>query len=161
MLFRIKLFNFLLLFVNFNVYSQEQIPLKIVDGIVTFESVAIIDSLSGSEIHERTLNWIGSYFKDAESVIKSNTPSRIVGDFIIYYDIGLVNADYKQTMTIDIKDGKMKFVVSAFGIDAWLLKSGGTEWRTNYPKIKNDVQTKLNALYQSLLKDVYSSTSDW
>ncbi len=141
--------------------AQEQIPLTIVDGTVTFESVAKIDSLSGSEIHERALNWIGTAFKNAEAVIKSDTPSRIVGDFILYYDIGLVNADYKHRMTIDIKDGKIKFLVSAYLIEAWLLKSGGTEWRTNYPKIKDDVQTKLNALYQSLLTEIQSNDSDW
>jgi hypothetical protein len=153
------LLQFTLLLLVSYAKSQDAIPLTIVDGLVTFESVAIADSLSAAEIHERTLNWLGSTFKRDKDVITLNTPSRIISRYSMNY--GYSKEDFIHQIIIDIKDAKAKFLINNIeGIQEW-IKDNGTEWKPFYTNMKIEAETKINALYQSYLKELNTNSSDW
>lgn len=139
--------------------SAQSLQLK--DGRILFEMTGSADSLSSTQINERALNWIGSNFKSAEAVITSQTPSRIVGTFIMGHHNGMAVTDFTHTLTIDIKDGRFRFTIDASGLSGWVAKNKNTEWRTHYTAMKGRVESDFNALYESFVKEITNNSNDW
>jgi hypothetical protein len=141
--------------------AQETIPLKIIDGKVSFEQIIQLDSMPADQIHEKTLNWFGAHFKSAKDVITSQTPSRITARWYAEF-CGMMCDDYFTPIIIDIKDGKAKFLITNIedGLNELLIVRG-ERWREQFTPVRIDTEKKINALFRSLEKELIQPAKDW
>jgi hypothetical protein len=154
-------YTIILLLFTASVKAQETIPLQIIDGKVHFEQIIQLDSMSADQIHEKTLNWFGSYFKSAKDVIMSNTASRITGRWYAEF-CGMMCDSYMTPIIIDIKDGKVKFLITNIedGLNELLIVRG-ERWREQFNPVRIDTEKKINALFRSLEKELKQEANDW
>jgi hypothetical protein len=79
-----------------------------------FEKVIDIPNLSKSDIYIKANAWFVETFNSAESVIEfqDKESGKIMGKYVFSYAEGVYTYDVRQTISIDIKDGKVRIVIN-------------------------------------------------
>lgn len=89
---------------------------------ISFEKVVVVDSISSDELFNRAKMWFVTSFKDANAVIQneSKEDGMIVGkgqfNFVptILVSSNLIKGPVSYTVTIMVKEGRYKYVISNF-----------------------------------------------
>jgi hypothetical protein len=131
------------LFVCFSAGAQIYVPLKIVNGVATFEATAET-KLTPKEIHERTTKWMEKTFL-AEQVITQNTPERISARYFQDYANEKWSDRFEHMLQIDIKDNTAIFTVTDTKLG--LIRDG--EWKENLVKMRVMFEQAVNELFWS------------
>ena len=158
------------------------------DSLLTYTKILKVDSLSKSEIFDKTLIWCSQSFKDSKSAInvKERDGGIIAGKAYYHssYNVpkkrdstsGVIFNNYYFDWLIEIKDGKLRF--SATGI---LLKELNSDYIVTtktkapfevwlQPKSKTELEWKLSKEYfiknldrliMSLNGDLVGKKPDW
>ena len=149
---------FMLNFVAFATYAQT-IPITKSGDQMSFEGIVTADSMTADQIQEAVINWTGTIFNNAKSVITSSTPSKIVGNFILAHNTGVVSVDMDHRLTIDIKQGKARMMITSEDLSKWIVKNNG-EWYGMYEKTRIRAEKAFNALFISLQDAILSAKND-
>ena len=123
--------------------AQIYVPLKIVNGVATFEATAE-SKLTAKEIHERTTKWMEKTFL-AEQVITQNTEARISARFFQDYADDKWSDRFEHMLQIDIKDNTADFTVTDTKLS--LIRDG--EWKENLTKMRIMFEQAVNELFWS------------
>lgn len=132
-----------ILFVHLTAGAQIYIPLKIVNGVATFEATADT-KLSAKEIHERTTKWLEKTFL-AEQVITQNTEKRISARYFQDYTNDTWSDRFEHMLQIDIQDNKAVFKVTDTKLN--LVRDGA--WKENLVKMRVMFEQSVNELFWS------------
>lgn len=130
-----------ILFVHLTAGAQIYVPLKIVNGVATFEATAET-KLSAKEIHERTTKWMEKTFL-AEQVITQNTEERISARYFQDYANDTWSNRFEHMLQIDIKDNTAVFTVTDTKLS--LIRDG--EWKENLTKMRIMFEQSVNELF--------------
>ena len=123
--------------------AQIYVPLKIVNGVATFEATAE-SKLTAKEIHERTTKWMEKTFL-AEQVVTQNTEARISARFFQDYADDKWSDRFEHMLQIDIKDNTADFTVTDTKLS--LIRDG--EWKENLTKMRIMFEQAVNELFWS------------
>lgn len=102
---------FILLLVTMTIGAQTSVPLKITNGIATFESNVEVKGASAERIHKRTLDWMQKNFL-AVPEITVNTTNRITANFTLVYSKDDWSESFKHTMQIAILETGAKLTIT-------------------------------------------------
>lgn len=80
----------------------------------TFEKIVEISNQSKNDLYIKANSWFVETFNSAESVIEfqDKEAGKIMGKYVFSYTEGIYYYDIKQTISIDIKDSKVRIVIS-------------------------------------------------
>jgi len=144
-----------LFILQFTAVAQIYTPLKVVKGVVTFESTVDVINLSAEEIHKRTELWMDSTFL-AEPVITQNIPSRIMARFYQEYSKDAWSDSFQHILQIDIQDNRATFTITDTGLR--LVREDGS-WKENLSKMKVMFEQAANELFWSYSSSIQQSGS--
>jgi len=79
----------------------------------TFEKISVIDNLNTGEIYVKANSWFVETFNSAESVIEfqDREGGKIMGKYVFEYKEGIYFYRVKQTISVDIQDGKVRLKI--------------------------------------------------
>lgn len=102
-------------------------PDPLTDEQKTFQDVITLDGQSKDEIYLSVNQWFVERFVSSESVIEfqDKQGGKISGKYVSSFKIGILYADLKSIITIDIKDGKARYTSKAINYK-W---SDENQWR--------------------------------
>lgn len=143
----------------FSLTTSAQIPITKNGDQLIFEGIVTADSMTADQIHEAAINWTGTIFNNAKSVITSSTPSKIVGNFILAHNTGVVAVDMDHRLTIDIKPGKARLTITSSDLSRWIVKNNG-EWWGMYEKTRIRAEKAFNALFAGFQESILSAKKD-
>lgn len=88
--------------------------IKVPPEMRTFEKIVEISNQSKNDLYIKANSWFVSTFNSAESVIEfqDKEAGKIMGKYVFSYMEGIYYYDIKQTISIDIKDSKVRIVIS-------------------------------------------------
>jgi hypothetical protein len=138
-----------LFFLQFAASAQIYIPLKVVNGIATFETSAEVKNLSAEEIHTRSTAWIKKTFLN-EPVITQDLPTRIAARYMQEYSKDAWSDSFQHNLQIDIQDGKVVFTITDTGLS--LVRDGA--FKENLTKIRIMFEQSANELFWSYQEDL-------
>jgi hypothetical protein len=158
------------------------------DGLLPKFVVVNVDSMSQTELFEKTINWIKETYKNPDEVIKTTIANQKVrfegytSKLICINSLGsAVCYGGTYTIEVELKDGKYRFIPISMSYKAPVLGGGigdylipfesGEAWynkgeiRKMYKNVPSDIESFLNGLNDSLFKYVSSknetSKEDW
>lgn len=129
----------------FNLTAQVYTPLKIVNGIATYQ--ATVDpaiKLKDEEVHARTEKWLQETFLSA-NVITLNIPERISARFFQDYSDGSWSDQFEHNLQIDIKGGQATFTITDTKLG--LVRDGA--WKEHLTKMRVMLEKAANELFWS------------
>lgn len=161
--------------------SNAQVVLDYNNGTAQFQTIMEFDTLPPADLYKSVNRWITLNFKNPEKVIQSqveNENLRGIGfkaKGVRISDTPLEYADLTYAFSVDIKDGRVRFVMNNMkaitksgtrSIEYFVYKADGTE-RGSHPGI--NVKGSLTKLANSLISSLQSSllhkdiekTEDW
>ena len=97
-----------------------------------FERIGEFPNVSKSDLYIRANSWFVATFVSAESVIEFNDKEsgKIMGKFTYEYDEGVYTYRVRQVISVDIKDGKIRFIVND---PYYRVTSGAGKYYSNTP----------------------------
>ena len=131
-------------FFQFAAGAQIYIPLKIVNGVATFEASADAPGLSAEDIHKRTLKWLEETFL-AQDILTQNTPERLVARYTQDYATDSWSNSFQHNLQIDILDKKAVFTITDTGLG--LVRDGA--WKEHLAKMRVMFEQTVNELFWS------------
>lgn len=161
--------------------SNAQMVLDYNNGAAQFQTIMEFDSLPPDDLYKSVNRWITLNFKNPEKVIQSQVENENVrgsgfkAKGVRLSETPLEYADLTYSFTVDIKDGRVRFVMNNMkaitksgtrSIEHFVYKTDGTE-RGSVPgmNVKGSLTKLANSLISSLQssllhKDV-AKTEDW
>lgn len=124
--------------------SQIYVPLKVVNNVATFETIAEVENASATDIHERSIEWINKTFL-SEPVITQNTDERISVRFFQEYSKDGWSDNFQHNLQIDIQDQKAVFKITDTGLG--LVRDG--DFKEHLAKMKVMFEQAANDLFWS------------
>lgn len=132
----------------------------------TMEKIIKIPNTSQDEIYIKSNSWFVETFNSAESVIQfqDKESGKIMGKYIFSYNEGLYSYKAKQTINIDIKEGKIRIIIN----DPYYktISGGGQTYQnTSYLPLKTQkgidrVRIEWESLIDSL-EEYLQTDSSW
>ncbi|MDR1809196.1 MAG: DUF4468 domain-containing protein [Prevotella sp.] len=79
-----------------------------------FETIIDVPNLSKSDLYVKVNAWFVEKFNSAESVIEfqDKEAGKIMGKYVYTYSEGIYTYAVRQTISIDVRDNKLRFVVN-------------------------------------------------
>lgn len=159
----------LLLMTSFYLQGQDKLmdilPLK--DGVVTYTNVIQVDGTNKDELYSRAKKWFATMYKSANDVIqlddKENGEIIGKGNFKISYYAR--NPIINHTITISIKDGRFKYVItdlvySDIQGDKFPIENFPKAW-AGKKKLYESVDREVSQLISSIEKSMKSKADEW
>lgn len=129
----------------FSISAQVYTPLKIVNGVATYQATAEPTiHLKAEDVHARTEKWIKDTFL-SENVITLNTPERISARFFQDYSDGSWSDQFEHNLQIDIKGGQAFFTITDTKLG--LVRDGA--WKEHLAKMRVMLEKAANELFWS------------
>ncbi len=159
-----------LLFINASSFSQDKLLeiLPVKDGAVTYTEVVQTDSLNKETLYLRAKKWFVGTYKSANDVIQLDDKEggEITGKGIFKIDYYTRNPSISHTVTISVKNGRYRYVVTGFSYADNQSQSFNVE---NFPKswagkkkLYNNINEEVIRLIASLKKQMSASNKeDW
>jgi len=154
------LFLFLLPILITSCFPQP-IPVK------DYEKIIEIEGLSKDQLYIKTNEWFVEAFNSAESVIEfqDKEAGKIIGKYVVQITQGLYFYNIKQTISIDVKDNKVRMVVKDPYEKATGSTLGGAQYNNNYSPLSSQkrlstIRLEWDLLSESLTQRL-SEKTDW
>lgn len=155
--------NLLSLFL-FSVLITSCVPQAI--PVKDFEKIIDMDN-SKDQLYVKTNEWFVETFNSAESVIEfqDKEAGKIIGKYVLRITQGLYYYNIKQTISIDVKEGKVRIVIKDPYEKATGSTLGGAPYNHNYSPLSSQkrlsiIRLEWNRLSESL-KQRLNENTDW
>ena len=133
----------------------------------SFEKIIEIPNVTKDEIYVKSNSWFVETFNSAESVIEyqDKEAGKIMGKYVFSYTEGLYFYDVKQTISIDIKDNRIRVSIynpfSKITGDALNGNNSGNSYKPLVTQAGIDkARLHWNKLAKSL-EESLNANSDW
>lgn len=147
---------FALVFVAIAVQAQIFIPLKVVDGVVTFEGSVKTSGMTKDAWHARTLQWMKERFL-TDDIMTLDKPEHIVAQYTQDYSNGAWSGQFQHELDIRFQDGVVSFTITDRQIK--LLDPEGN-FKKNLNPIKVLFEESVNEHFWSYQERMQKSTED-
>lgn len=161
----VRLFALLLLTTSLSVaYAQKK------EGNFVVIQEVVLDSLgaNGEKLHSKIEVWFGKYFRNAKEVITANNKELVAGRYLVGVKQGPATVDFYHSITIDIKDGRVRVKIVAESTTAgypsasyFYNNKGELRTSAQYERWMDNLLADSTALLSSLEKDLRGGGEDW
>ena len=131
-----------------------------------FEKIIDVPNVSKNDLYIKVNSWFVETFNSAESVIEfqDKEAGKIMGKYVYTYSEGVYTHAVRQTLSIDIKDGRIKMVIN----DPYFKTTSGmgqTYYNAQYGPLKTQAGIdRARKEWYSLsfsLEDYLNKNSSW
>jgi hypothetical protein len=152
------------LFISTTYFAQEKQGEKVLLNQEVIDSV----NYSGVDLSTEIKNWFGTFFKNADEVITSETQNQFIGRYISSTNAFGAKISFYHSLTIEIKDGRVRVTDilteqsgGASSPARWFYKNNGKA-RGMYDDSLNDLVQQSNSLIENLKTHLSgNSNDDW
>ena len=120
------------------------------------QDIIVLKGMSKKQIFDKSLQWIASTFNSGKSVLeyKDEKSGKIIGNITTTSTVFLNNSIYHSTMTIDIKEGRVRFTLQPTSVTIQDLT------RRIYSSEKNMAINSLASIKPSFIKYMKGGSKD-